>query len=118
MSSDQNTSIQRCLDLLRASDPSARAELLALCRERLLHMTRSMFHQFPDLRRWEQTDDVFQNVCIRLQASLSAAVVDTPVEFLRLAAAPIRPELIDLSHPYFGRDGRGKNSLTPVGMPA
>lgn len=66
----------------------------------LIRLTRRMFHCFPSLRRWEQTDDIFQNAMIRLHRALQSCKVETPRHFFNLAAVQIRRELIDLVRKY------------------
>src|SRR5262249_12443431 len=64
--SDRTAHIQACLDRLRGGDEAARAELLGCACERLLQLARKMLKGYPNVRRWEQTDDVLQNAFLRL----------------------------------------------------
>ena len=66
----------------------------------LINLTRRMFRKFPLLRRWEQTDDIFQNSMIRLYRALQSCKVESPRHFYNLAAVQIRRELIDLVRKY------------------
>lgn len=66
----------------------------------LIRLTRRMFHRFPAIRRWEQTDDIFQNSMIRLHRALQCCKVESPRHFINLAAVQIRRELIDLVRKY------------------
>jgi RNA polymerase sigma factor (sigma-70 family) len=116
MFSDPSSSIQQCLDRLRAGDSAARDDLLRACRERLLVMTRRMLKRYPGVRRWEETDDVLQNALVRLDRGLSRLALDSPADFLRLAAAQIRWELIDLARHYFGPEGLAAHHATPQGQ--
>ena len=63
--------VQRCLDRLQAGDEVARKDLLNAACERLLRLTRKMLRADGRLKRWEQTDDVFQNAMLRLHRSLA-----------------------------------------------
>jgi len=45
---------------VRDGDDEAREELIQLSYERLKRLARKMLKQFPSVRRWEETDDVFQ----------------------------------------------------------
>jgi DNA-directed RNA polymerase specialized sigma24 family protein len=63
---EYSTQIQRCIDRIRAGDASARDELLARATARLTRLTRKMLRDFPDVHRWEETDDVLQNAVVRL----------------------------------------------------
>jgi RNA polymerase sigma factor (sigma-70 family) len=113
MSSGAATPIQTCLDALRAGDPAARAELLRISRERILLMTRRMMAKYAAVRRWEESDDVLQNVLLRLHRTLEKVPLESPRHFLALAAVHVRRELIDLARHYFGPQGVGANHATP-----
>src|SRR5689334_1918431 len=71
------TPIQNCLDRLRAGDAAARAELLRVSGERLLLMTRKMLSRYPGVRRWAESDDVLQNVLLRLHSTLEKLPLDS-----------------------------------------
>jgi RNA polymerase sigma-70 factor (ECF subfamily) len=73
----------------------------------LLRLTRKMLRNFPEVRRWEQTDDVWQNASLRLWRSLEQVQLVDARHFLRLAALQIRRELIDLTRRHCGREGIG-----------
>lgn len=66
----------------------------------LLRLTKRMFHQFPALRRWEQTDDVFQNAMIRLHKAVQDVQVQSKLHFLNLAKMQIKRVLLDLARKY------------------
>jgi RNA polymerase sigma-70 factor (ECF subfamily) len=111
--SDSGASLQLWLDRLRAGDPAARNELIRHSRGRLRLLTRQMLRHFPGVRQWEETSDVLQNVLLRLDRALQAVDVPSPRDFLRLANAQIRRELIDLSRHHFGPEGLGANLVPP-----
>jgi RNA polymerase sigma-70 factor (ECF subfamily) len=111
--SDSGASLQPWLDRLRAGDPAARNELIRHSRGRLRLLTRQMLRHFPGVRQWEETSDVLQNVLLRLDRALQAVEVPSPRDFLRLANAQIRRELIDLSRHHFGPHGLGANLVPP-----
>jgi RNA polymerase sigma-70 factor (ECF subfamily) len=113
MPSGVATPIQLCLDALRAGQPSARADLLRVSRERILLMTRKLMSKYPGVRRWEESDDVVQNVLLRLDRTLAQMSLESPRHFLALAAVHIRRELIDLARHYFGPQGAGAHLATP-----
>jgi RNA polymerase sigma-70 factor (ECF subfamily) len=85
--------------------------------DRLLRLTRKMFHGYPNLRRWEQTDDVFQNSLVRLHRALAEVRVESVRHFFNLAAVQVRRELLDLAKRHFGPEGVGANHHTD-GQPA
>jgi len=104
---DDSTQIRRCIDRMRAGDAAARDELLAHSRDRLTRLTRKMLRDFPGVKRWEETDDVFQNAALRLCRALEEVQPPTAADFFRLAAAQIRRELLDLARRYSGTPGSG-----------
>jgi RNA polymerase sigma-70 factor (ECF subfamily) len=104
---DHSTQIQRCIDRLRAGDPTARDELLAHAVSRLTRLTRKMLRDFPSVQRWEETDDVFQNAALRLCRALHEVQPETVADFFRLAAVQIRRALLDLARIYSGAHGLG-----------
>jgi RNA polymerase sigma factor (sigma-70 family) len=116
MSSGSDTELQRLIDL-GPEDAAAREALLAHAGDRLLRLTRKMFHGHPALRRWEQTDDVFQNALIRLHRALAEVKVESVRHFFNLAAVQVRRELLDLAKHHFGPEGGGANHHTD-GQPA
>ncbi len=115
MSGLPSESLQECLDRLRQGDSSAREALLRTSQQRLLLLTRKMLRQYPGVRRWEETDDVFQQVLVRLDRMLDTVPVTTVRDYLRLAAMHIRHVLIDLARHYYGPQGLGAHHATPPG---
>jgi RNA polymerase sigma factor (sigma-70 family) len=104
--------VQACLDRLRGGDESVRAELLACACERLRKLARTMLKGYPNVRRWEQTDDVLQNAALRLHRTLGQLPVETARDFFRLAALNIRRELLDLAKHHYGPLGHGAHHAT------
>jgi RNA polymerase sigma-70 factor (ECF subfamily) len=104
--------VQRHVDRFVHGDGSARNELLADVCDRMQRLTRKMLHDFPEVHRWEQTDDVCQNALLRLWRSLEHVPLVDARHFFRLAALQIRRELIDLVRHYRGKDGLGAHHAT------
>lgn len=104
-----STQIQLRLDRLRAGDASARDELLNIACARLGRLARKMIRGYPDVRRWEQTDDVVQNAALRLWRALDQVRPESVLGFIRLASTQIRRELIDLARHYGGPEGPGRH---------
>jgi RNA polymerase sigma-70 factor (ECF subfamily) len=104
---NQTLQIQGLLDRLRAGDESAREELLGCACQRLTCLARKMLRSYPRIRRWEETDDVFQNATLRLYRALAEVRPTSVVEFFRLAALNVRRELLDLAKHYYGARGLG-----------
>ena len=107
-----DTQIQGLIDLAKTGDPKAKVLLLDHACERLLKLTRRMFRGYPGLRRWEQTDDVFQNSLIRLHRALSTVQLESVRHFFNLAAVQIRRELLDLKKHHFGVEGHATHHHT------
>ena len=112
-----DTQLQGLLDQSLAGNPAAKETLLHHACDRLLKLTRKMFHGHPGLRRWTQTDDIFQGALVRLHRALSQTEVDTVRYFFNLATVQIRRELIDLSRKTFGPHGIGRNHHTDCQAP-
>jgi RNA polymerase sigma-70 factor (ECF subfamily) len=110
--SSQTLHIQACLDRIRGGDEAARGELLSSACGRLRSLARKMLRGYPNVHRWEQTDDVLQNAAIRLHRTLQQLTVQTPLDFFRLAALNIRRELLDMAKHYYGPQGRGAHHAT------
>lgn len=91
------TQLQALLDKAGEGDQTAYDELIVQASDRLLKLTRKMLRSYPHLRRWEQTDDVFQNAVMRLHRSLSEVQPESVRQFFGLAATQIRRTLIDLA---------------------
>lgn len=107
-----DTQLQGLIDLAKKGDPKAKTLLLDHSCERLLKLTRRMFRGYPGLRRWEQTDDVFQNSLIRLHRALASVELESVRHFFNLAAVQIRRELLDLKKHHFGMEGRATHHHT------
>ncbi len=112
-----DTQLQNLINRSLLGDAAAHDELLHHACDRLLRLTRKMFHGFPQLRRWEQTDDVFQNSMVKLHRALAEVRVESVRHFFNLAAVQIRRELLDLAKHHFGPQGGAANHHTD-GQPA
>ncbi len=112
-----DTQLQGLIDRAFVGDSVAHEELLNHACDRLLRLTRKMFHGYPGLRRWEQTDDVFQSSMVRLHRALADVRVESVRHFFNLAAVQVRRELLDLAKHHFGPLGGATNHHTD-GQPA
>jgi RNA polymerase sigma-70 factor (ECF subfamily) len=96
--------LHACLEQLHhashAEAQAARDELLVIAAERMAAMARRMLRGFPEVRRWDETDDVVQNAVIRLHRALEVVRPNDAKHFLSLAVLQIRRELIDLARKY------------------
>ncbi|MFM8733594.1 MAG: RNA polymerase sigma factor [Pirellulales bacterium] len=126
MSADDSTAagVSRCLERLAAGDLTARDTIIELCGERLRTLASRMLARFPNVRRWDDTDDVFQNAAMRLHRALGQLQVDSPRSVMALAATQIHRELIDLARRH-ARPGsfaanhgtRGRGMADPADQP-
>ncbi len=112
MSTGSNTQLQGLISLAREGDERSKTLLVDHACDRLLKLTRKMFRGFPGLRRWEQTDDVFQNSVIRLHRALACVEIQSVRHFFNLAAEMVRRELLDLKKHYYGVHGQARNHHT------
>lgn len=82
--------------------------------ERLRAMARDQLRRFPVVGRWEETDDVLQNVLIRLTNALRTMQPrpTTSLHYYRLAARHLRWELLDLAARHNGACGFAANHDT------
>ncbi len=106
--------LNRLLDRAGAGDANARHELLAFTERRLMRLTRQMLSSYPRLRRWEETDDVFQTAVIRFHKALRDVAPESIEHFFGLAATQVRRTLIDLTRHYFGPQGHGANHASDI----
>lgn len=110
------TIIQGLLDRLAAGDGSAKEELIKHSLERLRRLARKMLHENQAVRRWNETDDVFQNALIRLNRALQTERPESTRRFVGLAATQIRRELIDLWRHHYGPQGDGAHHASDLGQ--
>ena len=106
--------VEDCLRDLATGDDSARERILELCNERLRQLTQRMLRGFPSVRRWEDTDDVYQNAILRLYKCLGEVTIESPREIMALAATQIHRELIDLARHHAGPMSFSANHATGV----
>lgn len=109
---DNTTEFQHLLDGWAAGDDASRNQLLERTAHRLMKLTRRMLRGYPRLRRWEQTDDVFQTAVLKLYRSLSDIRPHSVRDFFALAATQIRRTLIDLARHHFGPAGQAARQLS------
>lgn len=112
-----DTQIQGLIDRANAGDEASKEALLDHACDRLFRLTRKMFHGSGDLRRWEQTDDIFQSSMLRLHKALERTKVESVRHFFSLAALQIRRELIDTARKHFGPEGIAANHHTDMQAP-
>jgi len=97
-----------------AGDPHARGAILEIVSGRLRTLAHRMLAGFPRVRRWEETDDVFQNAALRLHRTLGHMHLTDPRSVLALAATELRRELLDLARKHAGPLSEAANHATNV----
>lgn len=103
-----------CLAELAAGDLSARDRIIELCAERLRLLAHRMLRRFPTVRRWDDTDDVFQNAALRLHRALAEVRIDSARSVMALAATQLHRELIDLARHHAGPQSYAANHASNV----
>ena len=102
-SADSDSSeISLWLDRLAAGEPEARNRIIEITSGRLRILASRMLSRFPKVRRWDDTDDVFQNAVMRLHRALGHVQPDSSRAIMALAATQLHRELIDLARRYRG----------------
>jgi hypothetical protein len=119
---ESDTQLQILIDRVLAGDAAAYDALLDHACDRLLRLTRKMFrsqrfHHGRDLRRWEQTDDVFQNAMLRLHRALAEVKPESVRHFFNLAMLVIRRTLCDLVKHHLGPHGQGPTTTRTACLP-
>jgi len=102
--------LQHCLDRWRAGDPGAADVLLRKVCVRLERLARNMLRDFPNVKRWADTNDVLQSALMRLLQTLRAMRPERTRDFVNLAALHIRRELLDLARHFRNRLDRPRGA--------
>lgn len=90
----------------------AESALLAVL-DSLKQLSSSMLAGFPDVRRWDQTDDIFQQAAIKLLLALRESPPETQRHLQNLVALQVRRTLIDLGRRYSCRVAMSQQRWTP-----
>jgi RNA polymerase sigma-70 factor (ECF subfamily) len=109
---EQTVVLQRLLDRIKVGDEAARDLLFEHACERLRRLVRLQLRRFPRVKRWDQTDDVLNNVMMRMVEAMRGMSLGTPREFFALCGTQIRRQLIDLKRHYYGAEGMGRHHRT------
>ena len=110
--SSNPTEFSILLNRVNADVEGAFDELTRRATDRLRSLAAGMLRRYPHVRRWEETDDVYQAALIRLNRSLREVQPDSTRGFYGLAVTQIRRILIDLARHYYGVYGHGANHHT------
>ena len=97
--------LQLCILRLKDGDQTAEAELVQLTSDRILQMTKRQKGKFFRINRWDQTEDISQDVSIRLLNELSNIKIESLEHYFNIVAGKIRQVLLDRNRKYKRRDG-------------
>lgn len=109
MNEPKDANLTALLAQVRSGDTAVRNQLFRIAQGRLEELARRMLQRYPAVRRWTETNDVFQNASVRLMRALEGTTMADSREFFNLAAAVIRRELIDMAR-HFLRSRRDRVS--------
>lgn len=109
-----SATLSPALDRLAAGDLSARDTIIELIAGRLRALAHRMLSRFPKVRRWDDTDDVFQNAALRLHRSLGQMTLTEPRSVMAVAATELHRELLDLARRHAGPMSYAANHGTNV----
>ena len=125
--SDESTAVlQVQLERVLTGDAEARQRLLQLTRDRLLRHARRFLHgRYARLERFEQTDDIVQQLYVkilenqdRFWVNSDGKPVRTLAEFFGHTSAWMRDVLCDLLRKMYGRDDNRPAVLPLDGGPS
>lgn len=89
--------IAGCLEEIASGNLEARDRVFELCSERLYLLARRMLSRYPRVRRWSDTDDLFQAAAMRLHRALADTQPESARGLLALAGTQMHRELVDLA---------------------
>jgi RNA polymerase sigma-70 factor (ECF subfamily) len=114
--SDQKERIEKLIGCLGQGDDLVREkavnELIRFAGEYLREPTHWKLVRRPDIRRWEDTDDLVNNAMARLARALPAVKLESAEHFLSLARLEINRESTDMARKHYGPEGLGRNHHT------
>jgi RNA polymerase sigma-70 factor (ECF subfamily) len=103
MNQGETARIHLWVERMRAGDQGALNELIIHFERRLRSLTRKMIRDYPLVHSCEQTDDVYQKAVLRLCRALKALTPGSTRDLIRLSAAQVRRELLNLARFYRSR---------------
>lgn len=98
--------IRHSLERLHAGDLSAKEDLFQHAERRLRLHIKKMFHDYPPLQQWLETDDVYQDVHLKLIHLFESIPIHSVEAFFSLATKHTRFVLLDLWKKHVKGDGK------------
>jgi RNA polymerase sigma-70 factor (ECF subfamily) len=113
---DDTAPVTQGLESLTGGDPSGLDRLVEAWSARLRLLTHKILRHYPGVRRYDDTDDVFQGAIMRLHRALGqmAEAGESPRSMMALGAVQIHRELVDLTRRYAARASYQANHGTNV----
>ena len=113
---DDTAPVTQGLESLTGGDPSGLDRLVEAWSARLRLLTHKILRHYPGVRRYDDTDDVFQGAIMRLHRALGqmALAGESPRSLMALGATQIHRELVDLARRYAGPSSYQANHGTNV----
>ncbi|QDT38731.1 sigma-70 family RNA polymerase sigma factor [Stratiformator vulcanicus] len=108
----ESQEIESLLAESRRGEPGADDKLFRLCERRLMAIVRRVKLSYDRLDRWEQTEDVFQEVAIKLFEEVRSRDYVDARHFYRSAALIVRRTMIDMARHHFGPEGAARQHQT------
>ena len=105
---DQSTQVRNLFDRLKAGDEAAKDALITHVYKRAHKISQRELRKFPNVKRWDETDDVWHEALQRLRKALDTTHPETVDGLLGLAAQYIRWTLKDLVRRNMGAHGLGR----------
>ncbi|MFO0845073.1 MAG: sigma-70 family RNA polymerase sigma factor [Gemmataceae bacterium] len=106
-SSLQTVQLHDFISRWQAGDAAAADHLFRCIGQRLENLARRMLRNYPNVRDFADTGDVFQGAVCRLLRTLRNLRPATTRDFFNLAAAHVRRELLDLARHHTGKPRPG-----------
>ncbi len=92
----------------------ARDELLDSAIRRIRQMVRKEIARSPGVTRWEEEDDLVQEVLIRVDRAVQDAQPEHVGQFFLIVGQHVRWAAVDMIRKHFGSHGLGRNYRTNV----
>jgi RNA polymerase sigma factor (sigma-70 family) len=91
-----------------------RHELLQRASAKIERLVASSLRGRPDLARWEQQEDLLQEVLLRVNRAVSDAKPRHAGQFFVIVAQHVRWATIDLIRRHYGAEGQGRHHATEM----
>lgn len=106
--------IAGCLEEIASGNLEARERVFELLGDRLHHLAHRMLARYPRVRRWNDTDDLFQAAAMRLHRAMADTQPESARGLLALAGTQMHRELVDLARRYTSQGAYEANHGTNV----